>query len=272
MKKISLKNIYRLCIFSLRTHKKLILAWSFAIFSIMTLYMILFSSIQEMAEIKMEAMPQELLQFVGMEDFSEMSNYVSYFGIIFGIVLVAIAIFGASYSSSLITKEEKSKSIEFLSTLPISRTEIFVANYFSSTIAVAITLYTAVFATIICGFIQGGESFVLADVIQISKICSFIPLLFSAISLGLAGISSKIASGTFCSMVVLGSYMLGYLGTLLNDDGKILSYASPFISLSAEKSLELSSETIIILLIYFAIYFTFLFVGNYFYSKRDLNV
>ena len=272
MKRFCIKNAGHLTLFSLKVHRKAIIGWSIAIFLIMFLYMILFSSMQEMAQIKMSAMPKELLQFVGMESFNDMGNYVSYYGMIFGIILIAIAIFAATYSASLITKEEKTKSIEFLSTLSVSRIEIYVANYLSSMIAIAITLYVAIIPTIICGFIQGGETFVLADIIQSAKIASFVPLLFGGISLGLAGASSKIASGTTCSMIVLGSYMLGYLGTLLEQDGEVFTYLSPFITLSVKNSIELNDKTVMILIVYAILYCISLIIGAWIYNKRDLKV
>ncbi len=272
MKKIDLKNITKLCLFNLSTTKKTIIGWSIAIFSVMTLYMILFPSINEMANLKFEAMPQELLQFVGMTEISDLSDFTAYYSMIFTLVLVAISIFSATFSAGLITKEEKSKSIEFLSSLSVSRNEIYIAKYFTSLIATACIILCAVVSTIACGLINGGETFSLMNIIGSAKITGFSPIFFGGISLAIAGFSSKIGTGSVASGIVLFSYLLGYLGQLVGENGQALLYFSPFISFTVENALKLSSQTIATVAVYMAIYLTSIVVGGFFYKQRDLRI
>ncbi len=272
MKTIELKNIFRLCSFNLMTTKKAIIGWSIAIFSIMTLYMILFPSIQDLAQTKFDVMPEELMQFVGMENMSDMSNYVTYFGMIYNIVLVAVSIFSATFSAKLISKEEKTKSIEFLNSLAVSRLEIYISKYFTALLAVAVVLSGAIISTIACGFIGGGESFVLSDIIAAAKITSFSAILFGGIGLMLAGISSKIGTGSVVASVVLVSYMLGYLGEILGEKGEFLLNFSPFITLNVSQVIEFSDKTMISLIVYIFLYIIALFIGGIVYNKRDLQI
>ncbi len=272
MKNIEMKNILRLCSFSLFINRKTILGWSIAILGIMTLYMGLFSSIKDIALIKMEAMPKELLQFVGMENMSDMSNYISYYGTIYGIIIVAVSIFSATFSAGLISKEEKSKSIEFLNSLAVSRTEIYISKYLTSTIAVGVVLSCAIISAIICGIIGGGESFILFDIISTAKITGFTALLFGAVGFKVAGINAKLGSGGIACAIVLISYMLGYLGQLLGDKAEFLLYLSPFITLSTDKILELSNDTLIALIVYIIVYIASLVAGCVGYNKRDLKI
>ncbi len=272
MKNVDFSNILKLCKFNLTITKKSIIGWTIAIFSIMTLYMIMFSSIQDLAQAKFDAMPKELMQFVGMEDMSDMSDYTTYFGMIYNLILVAVSIFAATYSAGLITKEEKTKSIEFLNSLAVSKTEIYISKYLTSTVAVAIVLTGAILAAIACGFINGGESFSLADIISSAKITSFSALIFGSIGLMLAGINSKIGTGAVASSVVLASYMLGYLGELLGENGEFLLNFSPFITLNVNDVIAFNEQLIYILFIYILVYTVAILLGGVIYRKRDLYI
>ncbi len=272
MNNIDLKNVLRLCKFNLLTTRKTIIGWSVAILGVMTLYMALFSSIQEMATAKFDVMPEELLQFVGMEDMSDMSNYTSYYGTIFGLILVAVSIFSATFSAGLIIKEEKSKSIEFLNSLAVSRTEIYISKYITATLAVGIVLSCAIISAIVCGYFGGGETFDLMAIISSGKISSFTALIFGAIGFKIAGINANLGTGAVASGVVMVSYMAGYLGQLLGENGELLLYLSPFIMFSVENTIELNEKTAITLAVYIVVYIFSLVAGCVGYNKRDLKI
>ena len=272
MKNLSFKNIFQLFLFNFRICRKKIIGWSIAIFSIMFLYMILFPYVQDIAEVKFDALPKEMLQFMGMQNLNEMSNYNTYYGMLINMILVAVAIFSATFSAALIVKEEKTKSIEFLNALAVSRVEIFISKYCVSLIASSLILMTAVISTIICGFAVGGETFELMDIITTIKISGFGALFFGGIAFMLSGISVKLGTGGIVSGVILISYLLGFLGEILGEKGEFLISFSPFISFNYENALMLSDKLILTLGIYYLIYIVSLFLGGYFYNKRDLSI
>lgn len=272
MRNISLKSSLKLMTFDLKNNKSKIIGWSVAIFLIMFLYMILFPSMKDMAQMKMDAMPEELLQFTKMTDISKIGNFTTYFAMIYNIVLIAISIFAATFSANLIASEEKTKSIEFLYSLNVSRLEIYISKLLTAFIAVLIVVCSGAFSTLICGFANGGETFVVADFLQIVKISSFTAFFFISVSFLIAGITTKIGVSVISSMVVLACYLLGYLGVLLEDKAKWLLYLSPFEMFSPNNALELNSQTIISLVIYFVITIIFLVCGANFYNKRDFTI
>ncbi len=272
MKNFELRNVFKLCVINISNTKKSIIGWSIAIFSIMSLYMILFPSIKDMAQIKLDVLPQELMQFVGMSSMADMSNFTTYFGMIYGIILIAISIFSATYSSSLIRKEEQTKSIEFLNALTVSKTEIYISKYITSYFVTLIIVLCAIISTIICGFIGGGETFNIIDILTASKFSSLTPFIFGGLGLMFAGISPKLGTGALSSAIVLVSYVLGYLGELLTTSGEFLLYFSPFSMLSVKNVLSNESGVTISLIIYFAIYVISIIIGCMIYNKRDLKI
>lgn len=271
MKKISMNSALSVAVLSLKSNLKLLIGWGIGSFGVMFLYMILFPSVQDMAKVKMETMPKELLEFMGMSSFSDMGNFISYLGIIFGIVILVISVFAAVYAGGLINKEEKQKTVEFLYGLSVSRDEIYLGKSIAAYAGVLGVLLMATISALICGFINGGETFVFTDAIQIFKITGFSALIFTGVSLFTAGLTAKVSAGAVSSAVVFGCYVLGYLGTLLGEKAQWLKYFSPFETLSAKEALT-GENVLIKLLIYFVITAALTALGGVFYKRRDFTI
>ena len=265
-----MNKIFKLTKFNLYVNRKAILGWSICVGIIMFIYMILYPSIQEMAQAELDAMPEALLQLFGMSKIADLSNYTTYYGMIFDIALIVISVFAATFSANLIVKEEKTKSIEFLSTLSVSKKEIYISKYITSLISISILLFIAVTTVIICGLINGGETFNISDILNSSVITCFTAFFFGGIGIFLAGILKKVqGSSIFCLPIII-SYFIGYLAQLLNED--VLFKLSPFISFNVSNVLILTNDTIVTLIGYIIIYIVLIFTGCLFYNKRDLNV
>lgn len=267
-----LKNITILSLFDLKTNKKFIFGWSLGIFSVMFLYMILFPSVQDMAQIKMQAMPEELMQFMGMQDFSDMGNFVTYFATIYNMVLIAISIFAVTFGANLIAKEEKNKTIEFTYSLQVSKIQIYLSKFFTAYIAVMLVVCSAVVATLMCGFINGGQTFVLMDVIAVVKLTSITPFIYLAVGTMIAGITAKISGAALGSMIVMLTYVLGFLSTIVSESLSWLKYFSPFELFSSNSELIFDTQSIINMLAYCFVMAIFVAIGAMIYNKRDYKI
>jgi len=272
MRDLDTKNVIRLTSFNIKTNKKQIIGWSVAIFSIMFLYMILFPYMKDLAQAKFDSMPEEMLELFGVKNLSSMGNFISYFGMIYNIILVAMSIFAATFASNLLFKEEKNKTIEFLYSLKVSRGEIYLSKLITAFLGVLAVTLSAVLSTLICGLINGGETFVMFDFVQIVKISSFTAFFFMAVATSMAGISSKVSTAALGSGVVLVCYMLGFLGSLLQDKALWLKYLSPFEIFSPTNALVFDTKVVVSLGIYMLLFIALLTVGGIVYKKRDFNI
>ncbi len=269
MNKGCLANLWRLTRFHLSNHKKTIIAWTLTIFLIMSMYMGLYDTMKEMTQMKMEQMPSQFTDFFNMEDFSAMGSYIGFFGLIYNFILIPITIFAVTFTARIIIGEEKSKSIEFLYSMPFSRVEIFLSKILTSFLALSIVVLAGAISAIGWGSFHEGSSLDFLELSQIIKFSSLTPYFFAALTVFMAGISGKITSGATGSLVVIASYFLGYLGKLLGEKGEWLLYLSPFELFESSKVQILSSETLIHLGIFFAIMVVFYGAGTYAYSRRD---
>lgn len=265
---MSKNNVFNMIKFNLKVNRNSILGWAITIFVLMFIYMVMFPTIKDIGIAKMEVMPEEMLKFVGLTNITDMSNYNHYFGMIFNMILIVISVFAVTFSARLICKEEKTKSIEFLNSLNVSRQEIYVSKLITAFLAITLVLLAGVIAALIAGLISGGDTFIFNEFIKMIKISSISVYFFFALSFLISGISAKISVGTISSIAVFGTYMIGYLGVLL--EKKWLTYFSPFESFSPQNALSLNNYLLYI--IYFIFLVSFIVVGGKFYCKRDLNI
>ena len=277
MNKFNIKSVFKILKFDMKTSRKNLIGWIIAIFGIMFLYMILFNSIQGIAEVEMEVMPVELLEFMGMEQMSDMASFVTYFGMIYAIILIAISVFAATYTAGLLYKEEKERTIEFLYSLEVSRIEIYTSKALTGLVGTIMVLISAIVSTIICGLINGGETFHMEDIIKLGVGSGFIAIVFWAIGLLFAGVTAKIRTGAAASMFVFMTYILGYLSTLLGDKATWLSYISPFQMFRPRVILNIGKTEYIAFDLYFVFFsfvffFMFVLLGGVRYARRDFNV
>ena len=272
MKNFEFSKVKKLFCFDFYNLRKTIIGWTIAIAGIMSLYCFMFPMVQDMASIKFDAMPEDMLQLFGVGAIADMANFVTYFGMIYGLVLVAISIFSATLGSRLIHREEETKSIEFLSSLSVSRVEIYVSKLLVLFASIMIVVACGAILALIAGAMVGGDTFIFMEVVAIIKVSSFTPFFFGVLALGIAGMSYKYGIGSISSMLVLVLYMAGYLGQLLGTNGEFLLYLSPFISFSAENAIALEMKTMVTLGVYFAIATGITYFGGYIYNKRDLKI
>ena len=263
-------NILKLTKFQLNNRKNYILGWAIGVFAMMFLYMILFESMKDLGQVKFDAMPKEILEFMGVESFAIMTNWVSYFGMIFTLFTLVVSFFGATFTGSLIFNEEKTKSIEFLNALPVSRLEIFLSKIVTSFIAVLAVSLAMDVSALLCGFINGGSTFVITDVLTIMKITGIVPFFFVAVALFVGGLTAYVSTGLVTSGGVIGFYMLGYLGSLLEND--IMKNVSPFKVFDATNALDLNNDVLILFGVFFVTMFVIVFLGGLVYNRRDFNI
>lgn len=263
-------NVIKLTKFQLNNRKSYILGWAIGVFAMMFLYMILFESMKDLGQAKFDAMPKEILEFMGVESMAVMTNWISYYGMIFSLFTLVVSFFGATFAGSLLYNEEKTKSIEFLNALPVSRLEIFFSKILTSFVAVVIVSLAMDSSALICGLLNGGPTFVATDALTIMKITGFVPFFFTAIALFVGGLTARVATGLVASGAVITFYMLGYLGSLLEND--IMTNVSPFKVFEAANALNLSGDVFLLFGVFLVTMFTIVFLGGFVYNKRDFNI
>ncbi|MDY4707387.1 MAG: ABC transporter permease subunit [Candidatus Treponema excrementipullorum] len=246
--------------------------WSAVLFGIMSMYMAFFSTMQEMAQVKFEMLPKEYLQLMGVEDISQMGNYVTFFGMIFNILIIIMSIYAVIFSMNLILKEEKNKTIEYLYALSVTRKEIYLSKVLVALCAVFFVVLSVGIAGIIFGFASGSDTFSMVDMSAVIKITGTVPFFFAALGLFLSSLTSKYVSSGLGAGIVMLTYMLGYLGKILEGKADFLKYFSPFELLSPTNALALSGETYGAFGVIAALTVILLILASIMYKRRDFSL
>lgn len=257
-------NILRLIKFNLKLDKKKIFMWSISSFAIIFIYMILFPYVQDIAKVEMQMMPEELLQVFGISSYTDFSNFTNYFESVYNMFLLAITIYSVILGVSLVQKEEKNKTIEFLYSLSLTRSNIIISKVVIAVITVICIIVSSFLSTSLAGFINGGTTFNIKEIIDICLNSMFVT--FIAISLGifLSGgylTKSNTAVGA-CSIVIM--YLCGVLSSMLGDNYEFLKYLSPFEVIKTDNISAIS--------LYLLIAIVLIIIGVKNYSKRDLLI
>lgn len=147
-----MNNIKLLSLFQLKIKRRQIMVWTIVLAAIMFMYMILFPSLQDLASVKLDSLPKELLQLMGVEGFSDLSKYNSYFVMVYSIIIIAYTIYIANFSASIFQSDESDKSVEFIASQSVSRVEIFISKLITSFIALLSPFIAISLIVVLCGF------------------------------------------------------------------------------------------------------------------------
>jgi ABC-2 type transport system permease protein len=258
----------------MKSHRKSLLFWSIGIFlmvvSGMFKYESLSSSGQPMNEM-LAGMPKSMLAVLGIGEF-DISTATGYYGLLFIYLLLMATIHAAMLGATIIAKEERDKTTEFLFVKPLSRNRIITAKLlaaFSNILVLNVVTFVSSLALV--RKYSNGEV-VTGDITKTMVGMFILQLLFLVIGSSLATVKKK--SKTAASLAT-GVLLLTYLISVaidLNENIEGLKYLSPFKYFEAKNVMYGGGfEFTFVLLSGFLI--TVLTVVTYvFYKKRDLNV
>jgi ABC-2 type transport system permease protein len=258
----------------MKSHSKSLLFWSIGIFlmvvSGMFKYESLSSSGQPMNEM-LAGMPKSMLAVLGIGEF-DISTATGYYGLLFIYLLLMATIHAAMLGATIIAKEERDKTTEFLFVKPLSRNRIITAKLLAAFSNILIlNVVTFVSSLALVRKYSNGEV-VTGDITTTMAGMFILQLLFLVIGSSLAAVKKK--SKTAASLAT-GVLLLTYLISVaidLNENIEGLKYLSPFKYFEAKNVMYGGGfEFTFVLLSGFLI--TVLTVVTFvFYKKRDLNV
>ncbi|MEH6991431.1 ABC transporter permease subunit [Neobacillus drentensis] len=258
----------------MKSHRKSLIFWSIGVFlmvaSGMVKYESLSSSGQPMNEM-LAGMPKSMLALLGIGDF-DISTATGYYGLLFIYLLLMATIHAAMLGATIIAKEERDKTSEFLFVKPVSRNRVITAKLLAAFLNILIlNLVTFVSSVGLVGKYSNGE--VVTKDIAITMAGMFIlQLLFMVIGSSLAAVKKKSKSAaSLATGVLLLTYVIS-VAIDLNENIEGLKYLTPFKYFEA-KNVMFGGGFEFIFVLLSGVLITALTVATFlFYKKRDLNV
>lgn len=257
----------------LRSNLKSTIVWSASMVFLVFVWMIEYESFANNPQINdlLDSMPQGLLEIFGMGNMtlSSLGGFISAIGLYLYLLLGIQAVL---LGSSIISKEERDRTAEYLFTLPISRKRIIKSKLLAAIINLIILNLVTLAITIVTSMNyekdQGFYKFIGLLFLSIFMV----QMIFLSIGMVIASINKNHKKSGNISVTIL---MLTFIiSSLINIVDKVdfLKYVTPFKYfdldlLLIEKRVEPIFLVLSILIIGGGIGGSFIF-----YPKRDLNI
>lgn len=259
----------------LKSHRKSLIFWSVGVFlmvaSGMAKYAAYSSSGQSINDLVAD-LPKSLKAVLGFSAL-DLSKISGYYGILFIYLLLMATIHAAMLGATIIAKEERDKTSEFLFVKPVSRSTIITAKLLAaSTNIVIFNLVTFVSLIILIGKYNNDGEAVNGD-IAITMVGMFIlQVLFMVIGSALAAVKRKPkTAASLATGILLLTYMLS-IAIDLNEHIEGLKYFTPFKYFEAKNIIYGGSIEAIFVVISVVLIAALSIVTYVFYKKRDLSV
>ncbi|MGM0827436.1 MAG: ABC transporter permease subunit [Bacillota bacterium] len=263
-------NVY---IREMKAHRKSLIIWCIGMTALIGSGMGKFagfsSSGQSMNEL-MAQMPKSLQAFLGVGSL-DMSTASGYYGVLFLYVVLLSTIHAAMIGATIISKEERDKTVEFLFVKPMPRKRIIGIKLLAALTQVGILLIiTWSVSLLIVGKYSDGESFI-SDIGMTMIGMLILQVLFLVFGTAIAAWTKKPGkAATLAAVVLLVTFILSFAIDLIEKiEG--LKYLTPFKYFEAKNVMDTGLELIFVGIS--AVLIGVLAVATFvLYEKRDLNV
>ncbi len=255
----------------LRAQRKFTLIWTLALVLSIILFLSLFPSISKEAEgfkKLMEGFPEAVRLALGLavENIGSILGYYSY-------VFLYISLIGAIQAMilgmTIISKEVREKTADFLLTKPVSRTNILTAKLLAALMLLVITnlFYLTVANTM--AYLVEKQEYSIITFLMVSLTLFFLQLIFLALGIVTSVIVPKIRTVLpFALGSVFGFFILGAIAATTGDEA--LRYLSPFKYFDLAYIVQHSSYESSFLIVALGIIITAIAISYGIYYKQDI--
>ncbi len=262
-------NIYQ---HEFKMHLRSVITWSVAVAVLILVFVSLFSSFAQQADVMNEMManfPPQLLTAFGLNG-ADLSTVLGYFGFVFLFVQVCLAIEAANYGFSLVSIEEREWTADFLLTKPVERHQILTSKLLAALSGLTIT---NIVVWISCfGFInlfKGDKTYETNTLLLLLLSIVVFQLFFLSAGLVISLLVKRIRSVMPYSMGLgFGMYVLSVFGDMLGTS--VLEKLTPFKHFEPNYIIQHGAYDLPLVLISASVIVISL-VGSYvLYTRRDI--
>lgn len=216
-------------IHELRAYRKSTIAWTLSMVAVALVFLSLYPSITaDAAAFKkvLENYPEPVLKAFGIA-VDTITSFLGFYSYIFMYIVLCGSIQAMNYGTSVISKEVREKTADFLLTKPVSRKQIYVSKVLAVLTSIVITnIIYLTCATIIANAVsKDAVDFKLFYMISITLL--LVQLMFFALGVLVSVIIPKIRSVlTITLSTVLGLFTLNMFSSVLGEE--TVRYFTPF--------------------------------------------
>jgi ABC-2 type transport system permease protein len=255
-----------------KMHLRSVITWSVAVAVMMLVYISLFSSFAQDAELLNEMMakfPKELLTAFGMNGV-DLSTVLGYFSFVFLFTQLCLAIQAANYGFSLVSVEEREWTADFLLAKPVGRRQILTSKLLAALSGLTLTnivVWISSFGLI--NLFRGDRTYETTPLLLLLLSIVVFQLFFLSVGLVVSLLVKRIRSVTPYAMALgFGMYVLSVFGDMLGESA--LEKVTPFKHFEPNYIIQHEAYDVPLVLISVVVILISL-VGSYvLYARRDI--
>lgn len=256
----------------LKAYRKSTFIWSISLVMIVVLFMSIFPTFAKDAEEftkLLEGYPEAVRKAFGlnMETLFSILGFYCY-------VLSFITLFGAiqamNLGTSIVSKEVREKTADFLLTKPVTRTNVLTAKLLAALTSIVITNIVYLVAASLMAFQVKTEDFSFSTFIILSLTMFFVQLIFLAVGIIVSVLVPKIKSVLTISLgTVFAFYFLGMISATTGDEAK--RYISPFKYFDTAYIMENAGYEVSFMIAGAVIIILAIGASYFVYTKKDIH-
>ena len=268
-------NNMNLYFHELKKLKRSTIIWGIVLLAIILLYMSFFPSMKdlgfdELIYEKMNLFPEAVLKALNLDNMPDFSNYLQYYAYVFQFIIMALYVYALVLGTSIISKEENEKTIEYLYANPISRKEIMTSKLLASFTTLALLMLSIFIFSYVLGIIF-ASSFVIIGLIKMMVFAFIVLIAYLSIGILLSVILKRMSQGPMIALgVFFGTYILGIISGIV-EKLDFLKYVSPY-NYAIPMSILRGDVDIIGMIISIFIIVICITLSYIVYNKKDMNI
>lgn len=212
----------------LKAYQKSIIIWGCSMAAVAVMYIFIFSGMSsdiESFKNVLQGLPEVVKKLLSIY-VDSISTLEGFYSFVFVYIVLCGAIQAMNLGVSIVSKEVRDKTADFLLTKPVSRKEILTYKLLAALASLVITNLIYLLITVPMTLTVKSD-FSMKIFLMISATLFFVQLMFMALGVIVSVIAGKIKSVISISLsTVFGFFIISMLGSVIGD--KAVRYISPF--------------------------------------------
>jgi len=256
----------------LKAYRKSTFIWTASLMAIVVFFLSLFPAIaKEYGEFSkvLEGYPEGVRKALGLE-IESFGNVLGFYSYVFIYISLCGAIQAMILGTSIISKEVREKTADFLLTKPVTRTKVMTSKIFAGVFSLVITNVFYLVATIMMAQHVKTADYSSKSIILLSVSLFITQLLFFGIGILISVVFPKIKAVLSISLaIVFGFFVVGMV--VATDESNAKRFLSPFKYFEPKYIIAHSKFESEFLIASIGIIILSIFLSYVIYKKRDIH-
>ncbi|MBZ9625869.1 ABC transporter permease [Clostridium sp. FP2] len=256
----------------LKAYRKSTIIWICSLIAIIVLFLSMYPAFSKEVEAfkkLMEGFPEPVRKALGLS-VESMSSILGFYSYTFLYLTLCGAIQAMNLGTSIISKEVRAKTADFLLTKPVTRRGIMTSKLMAALTCLIITNVTYLAAASIMASLVKTEDYSYKIFFMISITLFFIQLMFLSLGIIISVVGPKIKSVLPISLsMVFTFFIIGMFSSTTGDDA--IRYITPFKYFDTGYIMKNSSYEISFIIIEIVVIIVAIAASYFVYDKKDVH-